>query len=307
MLNIKLKMKVLQLYEMLLCYKVLLNHKFKILPMENSIKYIIENKCSISRFGDGEFKQVLTYVDECNKNPNIGFQQYSPKLGQKLYEVLVSDIDGHAIGLPSPIFRKQIYRMKHNASEYWKYQTIDALEKIATQLKPNKLYLDSFFTRFYMDFEQTDHCYNYIRNIRKIWDGRDIIIVEGDQTLLGVGNDLFDNAMSIRRIICPATNAFDRLDDIECAITNERCKESSNTLILVALGPTATVLAYNMAKLGYQTIDIGHIDIEYEWFLRGAAEKIPIPGKYVNEARNKEIKNIILSEKYKDQIIKRIV
>ena len=49
-----------------------------------------------------------------------------------------------------------------------------------------------------------------------------------------------------------------------------------NKLILIALGPTATILAYDLYKLGYRAIDIGHIDIEYEWFLRKANTKIPI-------------------------------
>ena len=44
-------------------------------------------------------------------------------------------------------------------------------------------------------------------------------------------------------------------------------KLSKNKLILIALGPTATVLSYDLYKLGYHVIDIGHADIEYEWFL----------------------------------------
>ena len=59
-------------------------------------------------------------------------------------------------------------------------------------------------------------------------------------------------------------------------------KYGRNKLILVALGQTATVLSYDLAKLGYWAIDIGHVDIEYEWFLRGAKDKLPVAGKYVN-------------------------
>ena len=50
------------------------------------------------------------------------------------------------------------------------------------------------------------------------------------------------------------------------------------------MGPTATALAYDLYKLGYQAIDVGHIDIEYEWYLRKAREKINIKNKFVNEA-----------------------
>ena len=38
-----------------------------------------------------------------------------------------------------------------------------------------------------------------------------------------------------------------------------------SVLFLVALGPTATVLAYDLSKIGYQAIDIGHIDISFVW------------------------------------------
>ena len=54
-------------------------------------------------------------------------------------------------------------------------------------------------------------------------------------------------------------------------------------LVLLALGPTSTVLAYDLCKLWYQAIDDGHIDIEYEWFLRKVTKKIKIRNKYVNE------------------------
>ena len=38
------------------------------------------------------------------------------------------------------------------------------------------------------------------------------------------------------------------------------------------------------AVKGYQAIDIGHVDIEYEWFKMGASHKVPVPNKFVNEA-----------------------
>ena len=37
--------------------------------------------------------------------------------------------------------------------------------------------------------------------MKGIWEGRDIIFIEGEKSRLGVGNDLFDNAQSIHRIL----------------------------------------------------------------------------------------------------------
>ena len=70
------------------------------------------------------------------------------------------------------------------------------------------------------------------------------------------------------------------------------------------MGPTATILAYDLHKLGYQSIDIGHVDIEYEWFLRNCTSKIPIVNKYVNEATGRKYKYKRTDDtKYYSQII----
>ncbi len=100
------------------------------------------------------------------------------------------------------------------------------------------------------------------------------------KTRLGVGNDLFNNVNSIQRIICPAENAFNLYDQIY----KEALKIDKNKLFLISLGPTATILAFDLYKARYQAIDIGHVDIEYEWYLRKATTKIKIENKYTNEA-----------------------
>ena len=138
----------------------------------------------------------------------------------------------------------------------------------------------TFITRFYIDFKDKSKVPDYIKKLKLIWDKKDILIIEGEKSRLGVGNDLFNNSKSIKRILCPAANAFNVYDKI----IDEARKIDKSILILLALGPTSTVLAYDLYKLGYQVIDIGHIDIEYEWFLRNATEKIQIDNKYVNEA-----------------------
>ena len=105
---------------------------------------------------------------------------------------------------------------------------------------------------------------------------------------------------SIQRIICPIENSFNIYDKIK----KEVLKVSKKRLILIALGPTATILSYDLYKLGYQAIDIGHVDIEYEWYLRKAKERIKIENKYVNEVSNGR-KNIskIKDKNYYNQII----
>ena len=76
-------------------------------------------------------------------------------------------------------------------------------------------------------------------------------------------------------------------------------------LFLIALGPTATALAYDLFKAGYQAIDIGHVDVEYEWWRMGARRKVKLERKYVNEVPNG---NLVADagEEYNKQIIAKI-
>ena len=116
---------------------------------------------------------------------------------------------------------------------------------------------------------------------------------------MGIGNDLFDNAKSIRRIICPSQNAFSKYDEIFETATKIIPKDC---LILSALGMTATVLCYDLSRRGYQAIDIGHIDIEYSWFRMRAKKKCSVPGKAVNEISNMPEKECS-DNKYSESIV----
>lgn len=66
---------------------------------------------------------------------------------------------------------------------------------------------------------------------------------------------------------------------------------------------TATVLAYDLHKLGYQAIDLGHIDLEYEWFKMGASKKEIITGKYTNEVQNGDVVEDVQDKNYLNQIV----
>ena len=75
-------------------------------------------------------------------------------------------------------------------------------------------------------------------------------------------------------------------------------KVSKDTLILIALGPSASVLAYDLSRLGYWVIDI-----EYEWFKMKAKSKIKIDHKYTSEAEDGDIVSNDLDQRFLDQII----
>ena len=87
-----------------------------ILNSIDSIKYIIEHKCSVSRYGDGEFIMLLGggYDD---------YQGADQKLAKRLKEVLVStDAPNHIVGLPMPL--KHTIGLRPSSRDFWDYFTL---------------------------------------------------------------------------------------------------------------------------------------------------------------------------------------
>ena len=106
----------------------------------------------------------------------------------------------------------------------------------------------------------------------------------------------------MQRIICPNENAFEKYGQILGAVK----KQDKGRLVLLALGPTATILAYDLAKEGFRAVDIGHIDIEYEWYLMGATEKVAVKNKYTNEAYGGNQQFGIEDKEYEKQIVVKV-
>ena len=260
-----------------------------------TVNYIIRHKVSVSRFGDGE----LGLISNCNTD----FQRYNPAISKKLREVLNVTMPNHIVCIPHPW--KNFWTLKYEAFEYWSsYLTKNLDMKILPYISPNKIYYDASFTRFYIDYKNDNNAKRIIPLIKRIWDERDIYIIEGELTRLGMGNNLLDNAKSIHRIIAPPLNAFEKYDEIMAAVKGYAPK---SVLILIALGMTATCLAYDLSKEGYQAIDIGHVDIEYEWFLMRSPKRVAIKNKYVSESNERFISDGIKDELYNSQIVARVL
>ena len=93
----------------------------------------------------------------------------------------------------------------------------------------------------------------------------------------------------------PARDAFDYYEKLLKA-TFETIKtiHKENVLVLLALGSTATVLACELSEKKIQAIDIGHLDICYEWLKAGNFNAAP--GKYTNEAEGGILLKIVLTK-----------
>ena len=268
------------------------NKDIKILNDTETINLIIDKKLSFCRYGDGEFKWMMNIKQD-------SFQKTSAKMGKELKNIFESDNEKLLIGIPISI--KSLKDNKLSAIRYWVNLYAQTNEMILKILNPKVTYGNASVTRPYMDFKKGNFNQKFA-NIKKLWENKKVLIAEGEYTKLGMNNDLFSKAKEVKRIICPSNNAYDYVLDIEKSIKEVA---SDFDICLVALGPTATILASRLSSK-IQTIDIGHIDIEYEWFLRKSKTKEVIAGKYTNETKEKLIEKDLVDENYLAQIIKKI-
>ena len=172
-------------------------------------------------------------------------------------------------------------------------------------LDMDRVYYNAFFNRYYLNFNKTDEyhqrCCTYFKRLKQIWKNRDVILFESQEARLGVTDDLLDGAKSISRIIfCPVKNAFNKYDQILSAFNDIE----PDNLILLALGPTATVLAYDLCKRGYQAVDIGNMRGEYECFLR---KETPLELESMGRSSKTKHTSNPDDPEYKKQIIRKIV
>ena len=240
--------------------------------VEQTCEKIISDKCSLSRYGDGEFEIILGHAKDV-------YQDNNEDLANRLREILLSNLENHMVALADDYGSMEGLR-KENKDVIRRYMTPQKRRQHYDLLDMKKEYFNAYISRPYVIYphDETERAGKRFESLKQIWDKREILFVEGDKTRMGVGNDLFCNAKTISRIIAPNENAYDVYNEIYEAVLHY----GRNKVILIALGPTATVLAYDLAKEGYWALDIGHLDLEYEWFLKGEGYSY-IPHKYNNE------------------------
>ena len=266
----------------------------KVMTIEQTVDHLLETKSSLVRFGDGELG-IMTEA-------SVGFQDYSPELSCELRKAIATENQDVLICLPG-VFdgMKGVDKLTR---DFWIKHLLRGTKVWRSLTLPDRVYGNAFLSRPYMMHSHLDHARikTLFQHIERLWRGRNVTIVEGINTKFGIGNDLLEGASSIKRILCPNRNAFEKLQSIK-----EACLEiDRNDLFLVALGPAAKPLVLQLQECGRRAIDVGHLDIEFEWFLRGAKKPSPVPGKAVNEASPASSGESIDNDIYLGQVINTI-
>lgn len=251
------------------------NFSISVMTSRETVAYIKKHHCSIARYGDGELELML-------RRGAPGFQNGSEELASALQRVLEYNSPNLLICMPAALVSTKGF--KKEGKRFWEGWAIANQEATVTVIRQivGKEYRfgDTNLSRPFSAYKKPKNARKMFPLLKELWERRDLLIVEGDKTRLGIGNNLFSNARSIRRILAPAENAFASYDKI----LNTVLANWQNELVILALGPTATILAADLSLHNIQALDLGHIDIQYEWYLRNDIDFHPVPGKYTNEA-----------------------
>ena len=266
-------------------------HTLVMEPLE-TLKYIEQKNCSFVRFGDGELDIIFGH-----QGPK--FQNNQPELSSKLRYIFNHPKPNLLICVPEALNWKELTKYNRHHEYFWKRFLLINSSNFAQIINPSYHYGCTQITRPYIGLKDRSTSTDIFAYFKKLFSNRKVVIVEGQKTRFGVGNDLLDNALSVQRILGPVRNAFSQIH----LICEECVKQPKDVLFLVALGPAAKPLIFELVNLGYQAFDVGHLDIEYECFIRKVDKMIPIPGKWTNEAELSFQDEMINLEKYNSEII----
>lgn len=246
-------------------YHYLISHllKFNINVLDNysSLDLIINKHMSVIRLGDGELAII--------RGKNIPYQRYDPELANKLESFLMKGSSNNTLVCLPDVFENIDRYNKEAQKFYYEFFFFQNKKLLRNVEKKDNFYGSTFISRPYIDLRKKENANKYFSKLKSLWQDKNILIVEGEASRSGEGNDLFSNVKSLQRIIAPSTNAFFKINEIEKSIL----KYAQGRLILLMLGPTAKVIVNDLKNMENQIIDLGHIDSEYEWFQMGVTKK----------------------------------
>jgi len=212
-----------------------------------TLSAIRERRASIARYGDGELEIMI--------GGGIYFQEHDPALAQRLRDILRSPKPNFLIGIPN--FDGLQIKTEGRKGTWLRYRRM-----FAHLVRRGVEYHSAFVSRpaSIVGLESAD----YFQQWQSIWEGREVVVVH--HSVATSEHALFRNARGVHFVLCPGQNAFrDYATVLERATAH--CARPE-VLFLIAAGPTAGVLAWDLAQRGAQALDVGHLTAAYDEFMR---------------------------------------
>lgn len=206
---------------------------------------------SLARFGDGELNLATGGV--CITQAPVA------PIGAVLKAILSNGTGKCLVGIP---------RQAGPKAAFWaKYDRPD----IHAMFRPGMIYGSAFITR--PDSAPSIDRADYWRKLRSLWEGKRVTLVRGSEKSLTPA--MLTDAKYVREIICPSKNAY-----ADCGHILHKIGEAET--VLLCLGPTATILAVELALKGAHAIDLGHVGMFLRKHERGLPMKVTEQEKAVD-------------------------
>lgn len=225
-----------------------------------TVDMLASTDCSFSRFGDGEFTLMM------ERDEDITFQKGSQKLADRLKEVITSNEKDVEIGINRIYFYNDGFDHPYITNFIYKkgYGKRLCQQKYIDVISKRDHYYDSVIsipTHHYA--LGRDFFDSYFEKVKSIWKDRNIVLVTGDIEIMKYDFNIFaESAKNVRIVELSKTDAFDYHGRIVRYI-NSLGLSKKNDILLLVCGLEATILAYDLAEMGYRALDIGHIAKEY--------------------------------------------
>ena len=212
----------------------------------------LQDGYSIARYGDGEFLMMI--------RQDMLYESFNDSLKNRLIEVLTqNDNDKLLLGIPIMYFKhdewasgtirgKQLYRHWNNDVRRYVPENMHLFNR--------KEYYSSFFTQMYA-YQDWENKLN-MSELKKVWDNKKVVLYMNDgiyERSENVRKLFLSNALSVTHESVPPKGAWSIYDKILESVN----KYDKDHLLLVCCGATATIMAYDVSKLGYQVIDLGQV------------------------------------------------
>ena len=220
----------------------------QIMDEYQTIRYLLTNRASIARYGDGELKLCL--------GKSAKSQRADKDMQMRLLDILKHPDKGNCVvGIPRIYAKEDSGRMTERKWSFWcNYATKGFLALYDT----TKMYGSAFITR--PDTNAGIDCKEYYDELKSIWKDRDVLVMHGEGTGFLKRMSLLDGARSYNIIHGPIRDAFTYHKLLMKGLMDNSTNKS---VILLSLGPEATVLAYDLAMAGRQALDLGHLGMFY--------------------------------------------
>lgn len=221
----------------------------KMESIEDTIEEIVNNRKSISRFGDGEYSLVLYR--------NIGFQTKSLRIAFRMFEILKGKSNPNClVGIIVPVL---------NQGPLGQYSLRYMYE--------NNIHILRMFTdkKYYSARISREMTKESVVKLQNAWLNRNVIFVSGKNSRFDVNHKIFKGVKTKVSIWTLPVNAWGEYEKVIDKVKDES-KKLDDPLVICAIGPTATVLAYDLSNIGIQCLDLGHITNCYDRVFDNAAK-----------------------------------